>query len=102
MKNNKESFGEQWMMNEKDELVEEYPFLLIQSTDLHCEEIISKVHQLGGGTAARINKSAHNLLTTLSFISPDLKLDGVKLNSWVNERNSKEVLSNLQTYISNT
>ena len=49
MKNNKESFGEQWMMNEKDELVEEYPFLLIQSTDLHCEEIISKVHQLGGG-----------------------------------------------------
>lgn len=44
MKNNKESFGEQWMMNEKDELFEEYPFLLIQSTDLHCEEIVSKVH----------------------------------------------------------
>ncbi|MBQ4164224.1 MAG: PHP domain-containing protein [Turicibacter sp.] len=86
IKNDTQLFGHQWVMDEKDEVIEEFEWLLIQSTDLTCEEVVLKTHQLGGFViAAHLNKLSHNILTHLGFIPDRLNLDGIELNSFIYE-----------------
>ncbi|MBQ8994052.1 MAG: PHP domain-containing protein [Turicibacter sp.] len=86
IKNDTQLFGHQWVIDEKDEVIEEFEWLLIQSTDLTCEEVVLETHQLGGFViAAHLNKSSHNILTHLGFIPDRLNLDGIELNSFIYE-----------------
>lgn len=89
IKNDVRLFGHQWIMDEKDNIIEEFEWLLIQSTNLTCEEVVLKAHQLDGVViAAHLNKPSHNILIQLGFIPKGLNLDGIELNSFIYEDNN--------------
>jgi PHP family Zn ribbon phosphoesterase len=48
IKNNPEYFGSQVMVDENDEVLGEYPWLLINSVKMSFQEIIKLVHSMGG------------------------------------------------------
>lgn len=97
-KNNQNLFGNQWVMTSQDEVLEEYPWLLIQSTNLTCEEVVSYVHELGGVViAAHINKPSNNIILNLGFIPKSLKLDGVELNSYMEEQGNNKISHNVSS-----
>ena len=84
IENRPEFFGTQWVMNEKDEVIERVKPLLIQSTTLTIQDVIKLVHEIGGVViAAHLNKREHSILTNLGFIPQDLLIDGFELNAYV-------------------
>lgn len=82
---NQESiFGPQWVMNEKDEIINCESKLLIQSTAFSVEEIVALTHKNNGVVfAAHVNKENHSIVTHLGFIPPNLLLNGIELNDYV-------------------
>ncbi|HAX73094.1 MAG TPA: hypothetical protein DCY20_06180 [Firmicutes bacterium] len=90
--NHETLFGFQVVMNEYDEVIEKVDKLLIQSTHLSIEEIISLAHELDGVVfAAHVNKTSHNILVNLGFIPEGLQLDGVELNHFIYTNQKEEI-----------
>lgn len=86
--NQPEFFGNQWVMNEVDEVIDTVQTLLIQSTRLTCYEVVQLVHHYGGIVcAAHLNKMNHSIITNLGFIPNDLNLDSVEFNAAVLKQN---------------
>lgn len=84
IQNRPEFFGNQWVMNEEDEVVAEVESLLVQSTKLTCYEVVQLIHHYRGIViAAHINKVSHSILTHLGFIPDNLLIDGVELNACI-------------------
>jgi len=78
--NNKESLGEQWLVNAAGEKTGELEQLLLVGTSLSLEEGIDQVHRLGGlCLAAHLDRQAFSLWGHLGALPPDLNLDGVEL-----------------------
>ncbi len=99
VKNNQNLFGNQWVMTSRDEILEKYPWLLIQSTNLTCEDVVSHVHDLDGVVvAAHINKSSNNIIVNLGFIPKSIKLDGVELNSYIYEQGNDKISQSVLNY----
>jgi len=79
-KNKKESFGEQWVVDYEGNKISEVERLLLMGTDFTVEEVVTRVHRLGGlCLAAHIDRKAFSLWGSLGFIPADLTIDGVEL-----------------------
>lgn len=80
LKNNKESFGEQLVVDQQGNKISEVERLLLLGTDLSIEEVVGGVHHLGGlCIAAHIDRQVFSLWESMGFIPADLPLDGVEL-----------------------
>lgn len=72
--NRVDKFGHQWIMDEADECVGEYPYALILSLSLGLDDLDELVSAFGGiMVPAHINKGANSLLKYLGFIPEVLK-----------------------------
>ena len=70
-KNKPAFFGEQLVMNEDDEVIDQEDALLIGATDLSLEECASKVKEVGGvPVPAHINRGSNGLLVNLGMMPP--------------------------------
>ena len=79
--NQPEVFGYQVVANEKDEVLGEISRLLIGATDLSLQDIVTKIHELGGlSIASHVDRPAFGLINQLGFIPPDLFIDGVEVS----------------------
>ena len=83
--NDPETFGEQWVCDERGEVVGHNTRLLIGATALSLEEVVGTIHSLGGvAIAAHVDRPSFSLLSQLGFIPAGLGLDGVEVCSeWV-------------------
>ncbi len=80
--NNEVVFGEQVIVDDKDEMLGINERLLIGATTLFLEQIIDIVHNLGGvAIASHIDREAFSIIGQLGFIPSGLKLDGVEVSS---------------------
>jgi len=80
--NDPERFGLQVVANELGEVEGFNERLLIGATDLSLENLVSRIHELGGlSIAAHIDRPAFGILSQLGFIPSELELDAVEL-SW--------------------
>jgi PHP family Zn ribbon phosphoesterase len=80
LKNKKEIFGEQWVVDQEGQKIREVERLLLVGTTLSVEEAVAIVHKLGGlCIAAHIDRQAFSLWGHLGCIPPGLPLDGVEL-----------------------
>ncbi len=65
-------FGEQQIVDEKDNVIATEPFLLINATDIYFYDLNPLVKSYGGVMIpAHIDKSANSLIANLGFIPPD-------------------------------
>jgi len=79
-RNDPESFGEQLVMNERDEVVAHNDRLLIGATDLPLEEVVRTIHRFGGlAIAAHVDRPSFSVFSQLGFIPANLGLDGVEV-----------------------
>lgn len=79
-------FGEQIIANEFDEVEGYNQRLLLGATSLTLQELVNKIHHLGGLViAAHIDREACNsIIGQLGFIPEDLELDALEISSYTN------------------
>ena len=96
--NNPSYFGNQLISDEKDKVVDEYPYLLLMSINQSLEEIIKYVKKLNGKTVlAHALKSKNSITSQLAFIPENLEIDGVE----VSNQKEKAFLINQYPFLKN-
>ncbi len=85
VKNKKEIYGNQLVLNEKDELVSEYEKLLIIGSSYNLWQCVDLCHNFGGvAVYAHIDKNSYSVLSVLGSIPPEIKIDGVEIYNLAN------------------
>ncbi len=80
LKNRAEIFGNQYLMNEYDEIIGEEERLLVTATGLDIYEVVNTVQKMGGvAIPAHIDRTSYSILSNLGFIPPDLKISAVEI-----------------------
>ncbi len=79
--NDPDRFGYQVAINEKDEIVYEAPYLLINGIDQGIDEVAAFVHTLGGVfIPAHVNRHRYSIISQLGFIPPALEADALEIS----------------------
>ena len=74
--NQTDYFGDQWICNAQDEMLEQEPRLLLVSLDVSLEETVVKIHELGGRVIlAHVLDRENSVTNQLGFIPMDLTYD---------------------------
>ena len=82
VENKVEIFGNQYYMNENDEIIGEEPNLLVTATGLDIYSVVNNVKDLGGVVyPAHIDRSSYSVLSNLGFIPPDLNFTTVEITA---------------------
>lgn len=82
LKNRPEIFGNQYYMNENDEVIGEEERLLVTASGLDVYDVVKKVGALGGvAYPAHIDRTSYSILSNLGFIPPDLKVGTVEITA---------------------
>lgn len=89
--NNPDYFGHQVVVDEKEMIVEEIPYLLTNALDASLQEVEQKVHHLNGLVIpAHIDRPFNGLFSQLGFIPDGFQADAYEisrnasLHDWVN------------------
>jgi len=89
VKNRPEYFGNQLVMDEDDELVSEYPYLLLTSSSFGVEDLFRLMKHRGIAVFAHVDRSSFSVLSNLGFIP---EMDGVNALEISNAVNPEQFL----------
>lgn len=79
--NREEFFGAQYVVDAAGEYVRTEDRLLSTSTLLSIEQVVERVHELGGACLpAHVDRPSFSLLGNLGFVPPGLPVDGLELS----------------------
>jgi PHP family Zn ribbon phosphoesterase len=79
--NQPDIFGEQLILNERDEIIGSEPKLLINALTWDIEKLIHKTGQYGGiALPAHVNKRANSILANLGFIPEEYGFACIEVN----------------------
>lgn len=80
-KNDKDAFGMQVIVNDKEEVMGFSERLLIGATTIPLEDIILSIHAFGGlAIASHIDRESFSILGQLGFIPENLGLDALEIS----------------------
>ncbi len=86
IKNKPEIFGNQFFMNEDDEIIAEEEKLLISPTSLSINEVFEIVQSAGGiAIPAHVDRHSYSILTNLGFIPEELDVKWIELSTIVSD-----------------
>ncbi len=81
MKNRPSFFGNQWVVDEEDHVVDTEDALLIGATDIPLKELQKEVINRGGILVpAHINRGANGLLMNFGFMPPDMHFPSIEVS----------------------
>lgn len=84
--NNPGIFGYQVVVDEDDNIEEEFENYLGASVDASIEEVEQKVHELNGiFIPAHVDRPRNSLFSQLGFIPPELKIDALQISKLAEE-----------------
>ena len=96
-KNDIEFYGNQYIFNESDEIIEEYEPLLIQSLDLPIHEVIEGVHDFGGFVVlAHVLSKRFGAYQVLGSEMENLNYDGIEVTSLKEIKDLKRLCPNIR------
>jgi hypothetical protein len=85
--NDEKRFGEQIVVNEKDEVLAFNKRLLIAATKLTAHSIVNTIRSLGGlAIASHIDKDTFSIISQLGFIPEDLKFDALEMSPKIDRK----------------
>jgi predicted metal-dependent phosphoesterase TrpH len=74
-------FGQQQIVNERDEVIGTTNRLLIGSTTLSVEDIVRHIHARGGiAIASHVDRDSFSLIGQLGFVPPELELEALEVS----------------------
>ena len=80
--NNPELFGQQSLCDQNDAIVARETRLLIGATELSVDEVVEKIHQLGGlAVASHVDRESFSLFSQLGFVPEGLQIDALEISS---------------------
>ncbi len=80
LKNKPEIFGEQYIINEKEEIIKEEDAFLAGITNISLETAINKINELNGiPIPAHVDKPSFSITSQLGFIPDNLKISAIEL-----------------------
>lgn len=83
IKNRPEIFGNQWVVDSDDNLIEEEGTLLINATDLDVDSAIRLVEQYGGAVyPAHIDRPSNGMIAILGSVPKDYGFRSVEFNDF--------------------
>jgi hypothetical protein len=92
--NDEKRFGEQVVVNEKDEVLDFNKRLLIAATRLTAHSIVNTIQSLGGlAIASHIDKDTFSIISQLGFIPEDLKFDALEMSPRIEKRKAEMLFS---------
>ena len=100
IKNKPEIFGNQYFMDENDEITGEEENLLVSATTLDIFEVFRLVKEAGGiALPAHIDRSSYSVISNLGDIPSDLPVDIIEITpknryEWQEKYNKYKILSN--------
>ena len=84
-------YGEQIVVNEKDEILDFNKRLLIGSTMLSAQEIVDTIHSLGGlSVASHIDKDAFSIISQLGFITEEMGFDALEMSPHISRESAEQ------------
>jgi len=79
--NRTDIFGDQWVMDENDEVVDIEPDLLSNATTISVEEAPPLAEKYGGVCyPAHVDRQANGIIATLGFLPPDMHFPTVEMH----------------------
>ncbi|MBW8040655.1 MAG: PHP domain-containing protein [Planctomycetes bacterium] len=79
--NNPELFGQQSLCDQNDAVVARETRLLIGATELSVDEVVEKIHQLGGlAVASHVDRESFSLFSQLGFVPRGLQIDALEIS----------------------
>ena len=97
--NDERRFGEQIVVNEKNEVLSFNKRLLIAATSLTAESIVNIIHSLGGlAIASHIDREAFGLISQLGFIPDNLKLDALEFSPRTDRRKAEDLFNDYRAF----
>ncbi len=98
-KNDPDIFGMQVIGNENDEVEGFVDKLLIGAVDLSIDELVNKIHKLGGlAVASHIDRESYSIIGQLGFIPGYLKFDALEISPNLNYDESRKQFSEYSDY----
>ena len=95
VKNRREIFGNQYYMDELDEIIGEEETLLVNATTLDIYSVFSIAAENSGiAVPAHIDRTSYSVLSNLGFIPPDLNVPAVEIT----KQNLEKMKSDYQTF----
>jgi hypothetical protein len=99
VENNVKFFGEQLLVNEYEEILEEETYLLINAIDQDVNQISDFVLSNGGiFIPAHVDRQAFSLTSQLGFIPPDLQCDALEVSKHSNVKQVVEQFGYVKDY----
>jgi PHP family Zn ribbon phosphoesterase len=99
LKNREDVFGVQVVLNAEGDIVGENDRLLLTSTSLSVEEVVQRVHGLGGlCIPAHVDRPAYSMIANLGFIPPDLDIVGAEISHLVSAKEARARFPQLKNY----
>ena len=82
IKNNEKTFGNQFYMDENDEITGVEENLLVSATMLSFQEVFKTVHEIGGvAVPAHIDRTSYSVISNLGFLPPDVDIRAVEITA---------------------
>jgi len=89
--NNPSLFGYQVLVDEDDNIEEEFQSYLGASLDASIEEVEQKVHELSGiFIPAHVDRPRNSIFSQLGFLPPELKVDALQISKMAKEKTVRE------------
>ena len=86
IENRPEIFGNQYYMDEEDNITHEEKKLLISPTTIQVEDLVTLVKSVGGLVLpAHVDRHSYSILTNLGFIPEELDIDGIEISKKVGD-----------------
>jgi len=97
--NDEELFGLQVVANERDEVDGVVKKLLIGGTTLSLNELVERIHDLGGlAIASHIDRESFSLVGQLGFIPEDLAVDALEVSQFGNVGETRDQIPGVDRF----
>lgn len=81
LKNDERFFGEQWLVDAKNQILRHEDRLLLVSADLSVSDAAARIKALGGlCIPSHVDRPAYSIISQLGFIPPDLEVIAVEIS----------------------
>ncbi|MBI4655062.1 MAG: PHP domain-containing protein [Nitrospirae bacterium] len=97
--NDTRRFGDQIVVNEKDEVLGFNNRLLISATTLDAYSIVSIIHSFGGlAIASHVDRDAFGVISQLGFIPEDLKFDALEMSPRMDRKTAEHLFKEYNSF----